>query len=297
MKFKNVVTYYLDGNPNGVRRCRIEGSVVEALVIPREAVKDAKTLANELPKHGIYFLIEDKEGIDLPKMYAGQTTNGIGRLYDHKANKEFWTLAVMFLSKDEHFRLDIISALESLAIKGIVESERYDSDNKVDPKFKISIYQQQVVENYFADIKFLMAALGWNIDKKPLGDKGEWQTKRNGIVAYGRYAEGRFDVLPGSRIDMEKPVNLEKYNEQRKSLLQSKQIIKDKQGRFILKKIVSFKTPSGASDFVLGGSTNGWAEWRNANGEPLDILRRGRLSHRSSTNIPRTSSRANSLNP
>lgn len=296
MKFKNIETYYLDGNPNGVRRCRIDGSVIEALIIPREAVKEAKTLANELPKHGIYFLIEDKEGIDLPKMYAGQTTNGIGRLYDHKANKEFWTLAVMFLSKDEHFRLDIISALESLAIKGIVESERYDSDNKVDPKFKISIYQQDVVANYFSDIQFLMAALGWNIDKKPTGDKGEWQTKRNSIVAYGRYAEGRFDVLPGSRIDMEKPVKLERYNEQRKSLLRSKQIIKDNQGRFILKKIVSFKTPSGASDFVLGGSTNGWAEWRNANGEPLDILRRGRLTHGSSIRMPQPNSQTSSSN-
>ena len=297
MKFKIVETYYLDGNPIGVRRCRIEGSVIEALVIPREAVKEAKTLANELSKHGIYFLIEDKEGIDLPKMYAGQTTNGIGRLYDHKANKEFWTLAVMFLSKDEHFRLDIISALESLAIKGIVESERYDSDNKVDPKFKISIYQQDVVENYFADIQFLMAALGWSIDKKPTGDKGEWQTKRNGIVAYGRYAEGRFDVLPGSRIDMERLANLEKYNEQRKALLHSKQIVKDNQGRFILKKIVSFKTPSGASDFVLGGSTNGWTEWRNANGEPLDILRHGVLMHRSSINMARSNPRTSKLNP
>ena len=68
MKFKNIVTYYLDGRPNGVRRCRIEGPVIEALVIPREAVKDAKALADVLPKHGIYFLIEDKEGIDLPKM-------------------------------------------------------------------------------------------------------------------------------------------------------------------------------------------------------------------------------------
>lgn len=274
MKFKNVVTYYLDEKPNGVRRCRIEGSVIEAIVIPRVAVNDAKPLANELPTHGIYFLVEDKEGVDLPKMYAGQTTNGVGRLYDHKVNKAFWTLAVMFVAKDEHFHLDIISALESLAIKGIIESERYDSDNKVDPKFKISIYQQQVVENYFSDIKFLMAALGWDINKKQMNDKGEWQTKRNGIVAYGRYAEGRFDVLPGSRIAVEKPTGLNKYNEQRKALLQSKQIVKDGQGHFILKKIISFKTPSGASDFVLGGSTNGWMEWRNAKGEPLDVLRK-----------------------
>ena len=287
MTFKNVVTYYLDGKPNGVRRCRIEGSVIEAIVIPREAVNDARPLANELPKHGIYFLVEDKEGVELPKMYAGQTTNGIGRLYDHKAKKDYWTLAVMFVAKDEHFHLDIISALESLAIKGIVESERYDSDNKIDPKFEISIFQKQVIENYFHDIKFLMATLGWDIDKKQQGDKGEWQTKRKGIVAYGRYEEGRFDVLPGSRVAIEKPAGLERYNEQRKALLQSKTIVKDAHGRFILKKVVSFKTPSGASDFVLGGSTNGWSEWRNANGEPLDILRGGRLTHGFSVNAPR----------
>lgn len=81
MNFTNVVTYYLDGKPNGVRRCRIEGSVIEAIIIPRESVNDAKPLANVLPKQGIYFLIEDREGVDLPRMYAGQTTNGIGRLY------------------------------------------------------------------------------------------------------------------------------------------------------------------------------------------------------------------------
>ena len=161
MKFKNIVTYYLDGKPNGVRRCRIEGSVIEALVIPREAVKDAKALADVLPKHGIYFLIEDKEGIDLPKMYAGQTTNGLGRLYDHKANKEFWTLAIMFLSKDEHFHLDVISALESLAIKGIVESERYDSDNKVDPKSskRSSASRHQVAHQISSSAAARMAGL------------------------------------------------------------------------------------------------------------------------------------------
>lgn len=277
MIFRNVETNYLDGKPNGVRRCRIMGSVIEAIIIPREAVNDAKPLANESSKQGIYFLIEDKEGVELPRMYAGQTTNGIGRLYDHKAKKDFWTLAVMFVAKEEHFHLDVISALESLAIKGIVESERYDSDNKIDPKFKISIYQQQVVESYFSDIRFIMSILGWSIDRKPLGDKGEWQTKRNGIVAFGRYVEGRFDVLPGSCIAMGKQVGLKKYNDQREALLRSKQIVKDCHGNYILKKIVSFKTPSGASDFVLGGSTNGWTEWYNSKGEQLDVLRKGKM--------------------
>ena len=61
MNFKNVETNYLDGKPNGVRRCRIMGSVIEAIIIPREALNDAKSLANESSKQGIYFLIEDKE--------------------------------------------------------------------------------------------------------------------------------------------------------------------------------------------------------------------------------------------
>ena len=277
MKFTNVITNYLDGDPCGIRRCRIEGSVIEAIIIPNDKLPDAKSLAKELPSRGIYYLVEDKEGVNLPKIYAGQTTNGIGRLYDHKSNKSYWTQAIMFMAKDEHFQVDIIGALESLAIDGIWKSERYDSDNKVGPKCSINIYQKSVVEKYFEEIKFLMATFGWPVDKKASCPQCEWRTSRNGVVAYGNYCgAGGFEVLPGSQIAIDKPVTLQSYNKLRSNLLAEGHIVKDAKGHYILKKVVHLKTPSGASDFALGGSTNGWDEWKNAKGEKLDVIRKNR---------------------
>lgn len=72
---------------------------------------------------------------------------------------------------------------------------------------------------------------------------------------------------------MEKPAHLQKYNRQREELL-SKQSIVETEGEYILKITLEFNTPSGASDFVLGGSTNGWTEWKNKDGKTLDELYR-----------------------
>ena len=48
----------------------------------------------------------------------------------------------------------------------------------------------------------------------------------------------------------------------------------DDQGVYRLNENRSFRTPSGASDFVLGGSTNGWIEWKDSNGRTLDQMYR-----------------------
>ena len=72
---------------------------------------------------------------------------------------------------------------------------------------------------------------------------------------------------------MEKLAHLPKYNPQREKLLSKQSIIKS-EGRYILKITLEFNTPSGASDFVLGGSTNGWVEWKNKDGKTLDELYR-----------------------
>lgn len=49
-------------------------------------------------------------------------------------------------------------------------------------------------------------------------------------------------------------------------------IVKKSDGKYYLTKIVSFKSPSGAADFVLGGSHNGWLEWKDKKGKTLNEL-------------------------
>ena len=48
--------------------------------------------------------------------------------------------------------------------------------------------------------------------------------------------------------------------------------IADIGGKYKLNVSVSFTSPSSAAMFVLGGSINGWGEWKNKNGKTLDEL-------------------------
>lgn len=123
-----------------------------------------------------------------------------------------------------------------------------------------------------------MATLGYKMDDaKQSNDNREiFHTTRNGILAYGVYDGDKFQVLQGSQINMSKLTNLEKYNKQRTEL-QSNGDIESENGIYILKTTLEFNTPSGASDFILGGSTNGWVEWKNKDGKTLDEIFRKNL--------------------
>lgn len=87
------------------------------------------------------------------------------------------------------------------------------------------------------------------------------------------YGGDKFQVFEGSEVNLEKPVHLEKYNRQRKELYEKGDIVKQ-EDKYILTVTLEFNTPSGASDFVLGGSTNGWSEWKNKDGKTLDEVYR-----------------------
>ena len=45
-------------------------------------------------------------------------------------------------------------------------------------------------------------------------------------------------------------------------------------GKYKLNVSVSFTSPSSAAMFALGGSTNGWVEWKDKDGKTLDELYR-----------------------
>lgn len=250
-----------DGKPDGVRTYMKRLSPMKAYVVPRPCLTDAKNITG-INNPGIYFLINDTGG-NLTEIYIGQTRKGLERMNDHKSHKGFWNKAVLFLGDAEHFTLNIISGLEKYAIQKAQESNRYTLFNKVDPQYQITEYDLPLIISIYEDIEFIMAALGYKMDMGISGStsKGVFTTARRGITAFGKYNGETFDVLPDSEIDYEHTVNLESYNKLRARLLNEGAVVK-KGGKYYLTKIVSFKSPSGASDFVLGGSTNGWTEWK-----------------------------------
>lgn len=271
---KKLEIIYHNGQPDGIRSIRRHLSTMTTYVIPRPLLSEAKKITG-INRPGIYYLINENDENKIAQIYIGQTRNGVVRLDDHNRSKDFWNKAIMFLADSKTFSLDMISGLEEYAIMKAHESNRYKVENSVKPKYEIDEYDLPSIEEVYEEIQFIMATQGYKMDnaKMSMNEADIFQTSRKGIIARGVYGGDKFQVLEGSEINLEKPVHLEKYNRQRKELYEKGDIVK--QGdKYILKVTLEFNTPSGASDFVLGGSTNGWSEWKNKDGKTLDEVYR-----------------------
>ena len=271
---KKLEVIYHNGQPDGIRSIRRNLSTMTTYVIPRSLLSEAKNISG-INRPGIYYLINEDDGNKIVQLYIGQTRNGITRLDDHNRSKDFWNKAIMFLAESKTFTLDMISGLEKFAIIKAQESKRYEVENNIVPKYEIDEYDLAAVEEIYDEIQFIMATQGYKMNdaKTTLNEADILHTTQNGITAFGVYNGEKFEVLDGSQINMDKPAHLQRYNRQREELI-SQQSIVNADGKYILKVTVEFDTPSGASNFVLGGSTNGWVEWKNKDGKTLDELYR-----------------------
>lgn len=271
---KKLEMIYHNGQPDGIRSIRRNLSTMTTYVIPRPLLSEAKNISG-INRPGIYYLINEDDENKIVQLYIGQTRNGVARLDDHNRSKDFWNKAIMFLAESKTFTLDMISGLEKFAIIKAQESKRYKVENNVVPKYEIDEYDLVAVEEIYDEIQFIMATQGYKMNdaKNTLNEVDILHTTRNGITAFGIYDGEKFEVLDGSQVNIDKPVHLPRYNRQREELI-SQQSIVNVDGKYILKVTLDFKTPSGASDFVLGGSTNGWIEWKNKGGKTLDELYR-----------------------
>lgn len=271
---KKLEMIYHNGQPDGIRSIRRNLSTMTTYVIPRLLLSEVKNISG-INRPGIYYLINEDDGNKIVQLYIGQTRNGITRLDDHNRSKDFWNKAIMFLAESKTFTLDMISGLEKFAIIKAQESKRYKVENNIVPKYEIDEYDLAAVEEIYDEIQFIMATQGYKMNnaKSTLNETDILHTTQNGIMAFGVYNGEKFEVLDGSQINLDKPAHLQRYNRQREELI-SQQSIVNADGKYILKVTVDFDTPSGASNFVLGGSTNGWVEWKNKDGKTLDELYR-----------------------
>ena len=271
---KKLEIIYHNGQPDGIRSIRRHLSTMTTYVIPRPLLTEAKKITG-ISRPGIYYLINENDENKIAQIYIGQTRNGVVRLDDHNRSKDFWNKAIMFLADSKTFSLDMISGLEEYAIMKAHQSNRYKVENSVKPKYEIDEYDLPSIEEVYDEIQFIMATQGYKMDnaKMSINETDIFQILKKGLVARGVYEGDKFQVLEGSEINLAKAVLLEKYNRQRKELYEKGDILQ-KGEKYILKVTLEFNTPSGASDFILGGSTNGWIVWKNKDGKTLDEVYR-----------------------
>lgn len=262
---------FIDNEPDGIRICRVEGESLVTVVVPRDLLSQASQLP-QMPRRGVYYLLDEDHGV-LGRVYAGQTIQGISRLESHKTRKDFWNKAVMFLDEDWNIDRDVLDALEAKEIGYVQEHGSYETDNKQVPSPRLSPYKEQRVEDLHAKMLFRMRALGYDLDRvddASIASGSTFHTRRNGVLGKGYWnpKDGRFTVLAGSEVDLDRPIIKNRTAQDLRGQLFGGEV-----GRRLLPKDVFFSSPSAAAVFVLGGSANGWTEWLDEQGRPLDAYR------------------------
>ncbi|MFT4526892.1 MAG: hypothetical protein ACI85F_003073, partial [Bacteroidia bacterium] len=210
-----------------------------------------------------------------PLVYIGEAENCLDRIKQHNQQKDFWTLAVCIVAKTDDFTKTHGKFLEHYCLEKAKEIARYKPVNSVQPKkpHVTEVMEADLMES-FDTIKILLSTLGHPIFEPTSSSKNQrlFFLKRKNANAVGEYIDDGFVVKAGSQANIdETPSNSGSNRLLRKKLVEGG-ILKEVEGVYVFTADYVFNYPSGASDVVLGASSNGWTEWKNKQGQTLDEI-------------------------
>lgn len=276
---KKITTFLIDGKPQGVRYDVIGNRVCKMYVIPRSRLDILdEPKRSELRKPAFYILLGENDESKV-KAYIGETENFSERVKEHNKKKNFWQKALVFISSDKDgLTKTDVKYLEHLAIKEAKSVNRYDlsENNKNSDMPNIGESQMSVMDEFYEDVKFLTAFLGcdiFNSAEKKSDERIHYFTlNARGSDAKGYYGDDGFTLLRDS-VMAEGETESYSAKESRRKFLKSHTVKKD--GKTVLTADVTLSSPSTASGFVSGRSSNGWVDWKDAQGKTLqDIYRK-----------------------
>ena len=271
---KTIQIFLPEGNPHGIKIAEITSRTVLAILIPRQQLTEAAK-REELNGVGVYMLFGQSDA--KPQLYIGETENCLNRLKEHHVKKEFWTTALVFVSKTHYFTKTHIKFLEWYCWDIAKKANRYLLDNSNTPsKPHISESAQADLLDNFETMQMLASTLGYPVFdeiKKPL-PKEIIICKDKDAYAKGEYTEQGLVVFAHSTCNLI-PTNtagasLISMREQ----LQQKGVLQRKENVLVFMEDYIFSSPSTAAGVVLARSANGWREWKFNDGRTLDEVKR-----------------------
>lgn len=295
MRGRSLNLYLVDGTPSGVIIAEFGLSSVLAVVASRTALPDL-VRRDEASRTGVYLLMgPDPDFPGRQSVYIGEGDQVKTRLiaHDTDASKDFFTRAVLVVSKDKNLTKAHGRYLESRLIAAVRDSGRAKLANGTEPPFK-GLPEAQIadMERLLAEVEVLLPVLGFDIltpttQEPPAApsagtqaeeaDAGppifEMEVKARAIdrgeiaVAKARAIErgGEFVVLSGSTaLTRETPGIPQSTADKRKLLLASGLLMPDANPElYRFAQDSSFGSPSGASAAIAGRADRGTETWRD----------------------------------
>lgn len=270
-------------DPKGLRIAEIPFQWTgTALAAPRTEI-DELLKRRECDRAGVYVLTGVDPETDRPHAYIGEAEVIRERLKQHKG-REFWTSAIVFVSKDESLNKAHVRWLESRLIRKAADVGRFTLEQNQPGDPPLSESECADMEVFLSRILQILPLLGCDLVTPiadPPGrsnDTSELFCRVKGAEARGRRTPDGFVVFRNSTAVLEDRPSAQRRHPfavtWRQKLI-AEGVLVEKDGFLLFSKDAEFPSPSTAASVVHGGGANGLKEWRTKEGTTLRELDEG----------------------
>lgn len=271
----SVRVFIPDGDPDGLKLVEKSNWSGCGLVIPRTLLADAKARP-ELGRTGVYVLAGESDRSPLLQVYVGEGDPVCPRLEQHVKDKDFWTSAVVFTSKDQNLNKAHVQHLEARLVKLALASKRCVLDNRNTPKPpSLSEADTADVEGFLVDMLLCLPILGYDFFEPAPEASPETPRlvlKSKGIEASGFESSKGFVVQSGARAVKEVVASIQAFLVDSRAELVRQGVLADRGDAYEFTQDYAFSSPSTAAGVILGRSANGRIEWKTRDGKTLKDL-------------------------
>ncbi len=292
---KVITMHLLGGTPDGCVACELSNWTGKAYRIPRHLLKTFGS-DGELHRPGVYFLFgRDEATNELSIAYVGEAEEIYPRLHQHQ-DREFWSEALVFVSKDENLNKAHIKFLENTIHQAAILAGRYRFENgNTPPRPAISKAEMAVMSEFFDQVRILTGALGYKVFEPLVAPRDQTALRSDPIdqpsstspdskgtefrIKGARGAEARamvtsegIVVLENSYAASDVVESTPEYTRKRRQTLMEDGALVSQGTGFRFSRNVLFATPSSAASVVLGRSANGRIELVDDAGRTLKYL-------------------------
>ena len=278
--------YVADGDPDGLRLAERSNWIGKAVIFPRALLPKVKA-RDEFGQTGVYLLLGPREDGEGEMLYIGEGDPVGSRLENHYARKDFWTRAVFFVAGHGQLNKAHVQFLESQLILRAKAAKRVPLENANEPtEPSLSEADRADMEVFLQNMLSMLPVLGIHAFERPdqtapgsgkIAALALLTCRGKGVVATGYESTQGFVVKAGSDAvgaGEEAPsmaVHLRGAHNLRHELRQNG-VLKAEGKHFRFSQDYTFSSPSLASDIILGRSSNGRIEWKDANGKTLKAI-------------------------
>ncbi len=291
---RTIQIFLPSGDPTGIQVAELTTGIVQVIEVPRKLVNDFLAMPQS-EQVGVYFLVGEDPKTGRPAVYVGQTGSVGRRINEHhlEGKHDFWNRVLVAVSLKHSFTNTHALYLEWSSIAQANVAQRYKVFNgNAGSKPHTPPWLEADCEEFFQTIRMLLATLGQRfmdslanpvvpaLSSQPSAMPSTdalFCSGKDGIAATGQYTDDGMVVLKGSKARLTvAPSFTDSSPHKRRAALQVSGDLVQEGECLVFQNDVQFGTPSGASDVVLGRSSNGWIEWKDGAGVTLDALVRQR---------------------